>query len=215
MARNKNPQDTVELILGTASKLFITKGYDETSLQDIINGLGGLSKGAVYHHFSSKEEIFEEAFGRILKKLSDHTELVSADTNLNGKEKVEKALILNDDARNKYVDAVKSIRASRGELGPRMEKLILEFARNDLATSLTPLISEGIKDGSIKCDCAESLAEMLALTLVFYGTNQVVNCDPEEYKGKMNFVYSMFNQYGLELGKSYSRIGKTIAEMIV
>ena len=33
------------------------KGYEHTSIQDIIDHLGGLSKGAIYHHFKSKEDI--------------------------------------------------------------------------------------------------------------------------------------------------------------
>lgn len=57
MARNKYPEETVSLILDTALKLFIQKGYEHTSIQDIIDRLGGLSKGAIYHHFKSKEEI--------------------------------------------------------------------------------------------------------------------------------------------------------------
>ena len=36
MARNKHPEETVQRILTTASKLFLEKGYEKTSLQDII-----------------------------------------------------------------------------------------------------------------------------------------------------------------------------------
>ena len=54
MARNKHPEETVQRILTTASKLFLEKGYEKTSLQDIIRETG-LSKGAIYHHFSSKD----------------------------------------------------------------------------------------------------------------------------------------------------------------
>ena len=57
MARNKHPEETVGRILDVASRLFLEKGYEHTSIQDIINNLGGLSKGAIYHHFKSKEEI--------------------------------------------------------------------------------------------------------------------------------------------------------------
>ena len=57
MARNKHPEETVGQILDVASRLFLEKGYEHTSIQDIINNLGGLSKGAIYHHFKSKEEI--------------------------------------------------------------------------------------------------------------------------------------------------------------
>ena len=56
MARNKYPEVTVERILDVSQRLFLEKGYDNTTIQDIVDQLGGLSKGAVYHHFKSKEE---------------------------------------------------------------------------------------------------------------------------------------------------------------
>ncbi len=48
MARNKYPEETVQLILDVAFRLFMKKGYEHTSVQDIIDQLGGLSKGAIY-----------------------------------------------------------------------------------------------------------------------------------------------------------------------
>ena len=57
MARNKHPEETVEKILAVSAKLFMEKGYEHTTLQDIIDNLGGLTKGAIYHHFKGKEEI--------------------------------------------------------------------------------------------------------------------------------------------------------------
>ncbi|OQM45942.1 TetR family transcriptional regulator [Anoxybacillus sp. UARK-01] len=48
-------QRKVEFIK-TAMKLFAEKGYYSTSIQDIVEAWG-ISKGAFYHHFSSKEEL--------------------------------------------------------------------------------------------------------------------------------------------------------------
>ena len=45
MARNKHPEETVNLILDVAFRLFMEQGYEHTSIQDIIDNLGGLSKG--------------------------------------------------------------------------------------------------------------------------------------------------------------------------
>lgn len=59
MARNKYPEVTVDKILDVSQRLFLEKGYDHTTIQDIVNELGGLSKGAIYHHFKSKEEIMD------------------------------------------------------------------------------------------------------------------------------------------------------------
>ena len=47
MARNKYPEETYELILDVSTRLFFEKGYEKTSLQYIINELGGLTKGAI------------------------------------------------------------------------------------------------------------------------------------------------------------------------
>jgi AcrR family transcriptional regulator len=44
-------------ILGAARKLFASAGFDATSIDDIA-AKAGVAKGAVYHHFDSKEEIF-------------------------------------------------------------------------------------------------------------------------------------------------------------
>lgn len=57
MARNKYPELTVEKILEVARRLFFERGYEQTTIQDIVDNLGGLTKGAIYHHFKSKEDI--------------------------------------------------------------------------------------------------------------------------------------------------------------
>ena len=64
VGRNKYPEETVRKILDTAERLFVEKGYDRASLQDIIRATG-LSKGAIYHHFASKEDIFYAVCDRI------------------------------------------------------------------------------------------------------------------------------------------------------
>ena len=56
MARNRHPEATVERILTEAARLFLQKGFEKTSMQDIMDATG-LSKGAIYHHFASKEDI--------------------------------------------------------------------------------------------------------------------------------------------------------------
>ena len=58
-ARNAHPEITRRRILDAAQKLFSEKGFEHTSMQDIVNELGNLSKGAIYHHFPGKEAILE------------------------------------------------------------------------------------------------------------------------------------------------------------
>ncbi|MEM6317813.1 MAG: TetR/AcrR family transcriptional regulator [Bacteroidota bacterium] len=57
-------------IIAAAFHLFLKKGYNGVSLKDIISATE-LSKGAIYHHFASKYEIYfaavEEYFFKLLK----------------------------------------------------------------------------------------------------------------------------------------------------
>lgn len=48
-------------LLNVAEKLFCQKGYEATSVQDILNVLH-ISKGGFYHHFASKEELLNTLF---------------------------------------------------------------------------------------------------------------------------------------------------------
>ena len=57
MAQRKDKSQAMrEKILNTATQLFIQKGSEKTSMQDIAQ-TAGISKGAIYHHFKSKDEI--------------------------------------------------------------------------------------------------------------------------------------------------------------
>lgn len=56
MARKNNPKQAIENIITISAKLFAEKGYDKTSMQDIADAVG-MSKGGIFHHFNSKEEI--------------------------------------------------------------------------------------------------------------------------------------------------------------
>ena len=46
-------------ILDAALQIFVKKGYSETRMDDIVKA-SGMSKGAIYHHYSSKKELFLE-----------------------------------------------------------------------------------------------------------------------------------------------------------
>jgi AcrR family transcriptional regulator len=49
---------TVAMIVSQARRLFTERGFEATSIDDIAEA-AGIAKGAVYHHFASKEAVFE------------------------------------------------------------------------------------------------------------------------------------------------------------
>lgn len=52
-------KDSRENILLTSLALFLRKGFKEVTMKDIVDNTG-MSKGAFYHYFSSKEQVFSE-----------------------------------------------------------------------------------------------------------------------------------------------------------
>ncbi len=93
MARNKYPEVTVEKILDVSKRLFLENGYDNTTIQDIVDELGGLTKGAIYHHFKSKEEIMK-ALGDKMFFDNNPFEAVRERTDLNSLQKIRMMLYI-------------------------------------------------------------------------------------------------------------------------
>ena len=94
MARNKYPEITVEKILEAAQRLFLEKGYEHTTIQDIVDELGGLTKGAVYHHFKSKEDIICALSDKLFAENNPFA-AVKQRKDLNALQKMREAVKLN------------------------------------------------------------------------------------------------------------------------
>lgn len=57
MAENKTKEERQYQILEAAMEVFVENGYANTRMDDIVSQ-SGLSKGALYHHYPSKKDLF-------------------------------------------------------------------------------------------------------------------------------------------------------------
>lgn len=79
--RERYAAQTCAAVLGSAKTLFVSKGFDATSVDEIAD-LAQASKGAVYHHFRDKQAIFAELFrasqesitGKVIEAMPTDTE---------------------------------------------------------------------------------------------------------------------------------------------
>ena len=62
--------DSKEHILAIAFRLFFQKGYKEVTMSELVKE-SGLSKGAFYHYFSSKEELYKHSMEMFLTQFMD------------------------------------------------------------------------------------------------------------------------------------------------
>jgi AcrR family transcriptional regulator len=69
VARRGRPGYDLDTLLAIAVGVFNERGYDGTSMEDLSRRLG-ISKSAIYHHVSSKDELLRLALDRSLDELS-------------------------------------------------------------------------------------------------------------------------------------------------
>lgn len=60
-----------ERLLGAATRLFAEHGYEGTSVQAIV-AAAGVTKGAMYHYFGSKDDLLYEVYARVLRMQTDN-----------------------------------------------------------------------------------------------------------------------------------------------
>lgn len=194
MARNKYPEVTVEKILEAAQRLFLEKGYDNTTIQDIVNELGGLTKGAIYHHFKSKEEIMD-ALGDKLFLEHNPFEEVKNRKDLNGLQKMKMVIKLNQSDKEKTTISKQAISILKN---PRMLAGMIESNHRILSPYWLELIEEGNRDGSIHTKYPKELSELIPL-LDIWMMPSIYPANNEEIQHKFEFIQDMFHSMGLSL----------------
>ena len=191
MARNRNSHETRKKILEVSKDLFLEKGFDNTSIQDIIDGLGGLTKGVIYHHFESKQEILQSIIKENNQEILNYN--WRGDTGL---EKIQNSLM---DAFSNFEQQRLIYSASIKLRSPRLlgEQYLSLFS--DFLPEIRKRVYEGVKDESIKTEYPEELADLIVLTLDVWIGFQISVFSVEELKRKMNFIKLTFEGLGVEL----------------
>jgi AcrR family transcriptional regulator len=80
----KDPEERKKELINTAEQLFITNGYDQTAVSDIVKEVS-LSQGAFYYYFESKEDVLVAILEKnvavmesALRQTADRTDLDEA-----------------------------------------------------------------------------------------------------------------------------------------
>jgi AcrR family transcriptional regulator len=69
LVRSERALTTRRHLLEVATGLFSERGYDATSIETVLEA-AGVSRGALYHHFRSKEALFEAVYAEAQKSVA-------------------------------------------------------------------------------------------------------------------------------------------------
>ena len=195
MARNKYPEETVNLILDVSTRLFSEKGYDDTSLQDIINETK-LSKGAIYHHFSSKEDILKAIFHRLGNENAEIFAKIRDDNRLRGIEKLRKIFQTAVFHSNQSVLLTVSPCLLNN---PRFLAMQIEQIYELIAPQFVePILAEGVKDGSISIENPHEIAEAIMILTNVWLNPLVKMTDTEGMKKRCDTFNTLLKGLGID-----------------
>src|SRR6516165_5547197 len=81
-------------LIDCAQRLFLEKGYERTTINDVIAATG-LSKGAFYHHFRAKEDLLEAIAARFAQQALAYATAVRANPSLNALEQLNALMAMS------------------------------------------------------------------------------------------------------------------------
>lgn len=197
MARNKYPEETYQRILDVSTKLFFEKGYDQTSLNDIIDGLGGMTKGAVYHHFKSKEDILIAVVEHMCSDNNMTMAGIRDDSSLTGKQKLEK--MFSDSLTNPGQKEMFAVTPNLLENPKLLTYYLKMVAYTVVPDYIVPVIRQGVEDGSIVTDYPEELADVIMLLADVWVNPVIYRMTDMQLNNRVMLMNEMLKPFGLEL----------------
>ncbi len=197
MARNKHPEETVHLIVTTAFRLFMEKGYEHTSIQDIIDQLGGLSKGAIYHHFKSKEDILIAVSDQMTAESNQMLAKIRDRSDLSGREKLK--TIFKESINRPVQNDIFTVAPDFHNNPKLLFSLLHDTIGHAAPNYILPIINQGIADGSIETDYPQQLAELILLAANVWMNPMIFDSSEEESRRKFMIFRQMMLGFGLDI----------------
>ncbi|MFJ6567609.1 TetR/AcrR family transcriptional regulator [Streptomyces sp. NPDC091292] len=135
-------------LLEKATGLFADKGYETTTLQDVAAAVG-VSRTALYHYVTSKEELLAMLVEQMSLGLADTLEALKARTDLTPEGKLRE---LTDNLVRQRAESPQQFRVHDQTESALPEPLRSRHrqARRDVLAALSAVIEEGIERGEFK-----------------------------------------------------------------
>jgi AcrR family transcriptional regulator len=160
-SRRGRPGHDREAVLSAAVALFIRKGYDATSIDDIAKSLG-VTKSAVYHHVSSKEQLLSEALDEALDEL-DNTVDAAARASGPASQRLRDVVRRSVEVLVAHQSAVTLLLRVHGNSETELAALT---RRRRIDRALAALVKEAVDEGALRSDLDPDVLSRLMFGMV-------------------------------------------------
>jgi AcrR family transcriptional regulator len=172
--RDKQKAETFLDIMRAAEALFMRQGYEKTSMQQIADH-AGVTKGALYHHFDSKEALLERMCADHHEVMLNAARPLAEDASLSCFTRIRKLIDLSRGMGMSSVSFVSEYIKLRGdESSVMLKERLRKYDRKFYAELIGPLLREAKTKG--ECEFASS-PQVLAVFIqcLDRGVNEEIN----------------------------------------
>jgi AcrR family transcriptional regulator len=178
----KSPDVRRSELIDCAQKLFYSKGYESTSVRDIVDA-AGVAKGTFYYYFDSKQAILEAVVDELIVYSVLLIQEIVNNPTLNATEKWTQALgavgSWKADQKEQLIALMRMMQSDENAL--LFFKVQMKTVET-VAPELGKIAVQGVEEGVFDTDFAESAAE-IALSSAFTLSSSVYDLilNPENY----------------------------------
>lgn len=184
-------------ILDAAEALFLTKGYDKTTINDILRSIG-IAKGTFYYYFTSKEAVLDAMVKRVVDAGVEAARGIANDPAFT----VHKKFLLIMLAQ-KPNTAVKQqlIEELHDANNAQMHQKSLSLTVQHLTPVLQEVVEQGIREGLFRTPYPRQSIELLLVAAVTLFDEGLFRWTPEEQAERVQgLIYAMETLLGAGQG---------------
>ncbi|GGO84435.1 TetR/AcrR family transcriptional regulator [Wenjunlia tyrosinilytica] len=142
-------------LLAVATRLFAARGFERTSVQEIVDA-AGVTKGAMYHYFDSKDDLLHEIYRRLLSMQTKALERI-ADGPGTAVDRLREAAADVVVSTLAHLDDAVVLMNSLHLLAPHTRARV-RAERRRYHERFRALVDEGRHEGSVRSDVSADLA---------------------------------------------------------
>lgn len=193
----KNSIDRKQEILSIAGNLFITKGFDKTTINDILNE-AGIAKGTLYYYFKSKEEMMDSLIESYTDDILRRVQTIKEQEESSILEKlffILSSMNMEGEGNDAMIEYMH--RPQNALMHEKTNRIIIE----KITPLLADLVSEGVNQGIFSTIHPYDAVEIiLVYSIHAFGHEFMEKPHKEKIQKIESFLYSLERLFGAEEG---------------
>lgn len=173
----KDPEERKTEIMDAAWELFNAKGYEQTSVNDILQKVG-IAKGTFYYYFKSKDEILDAVIDRGVKQQILGFRSIVDDNSINAIEKIKRILI-SDKKMHAENSEILDYLHKKENIVMHQKSLVLTIKK--MSPVFSEVIIQGVKENLFSTEYPLEITEFILTGMSFLLDPSIFPWSKQEY----------------------------------